>query len=362
MLTSLTSKYFSSPAETPDRDALAQIDPQIFYPRLVGQVNLYGDRLVLVQRGREFVFQTDQLSGEILSQLLLRMDGSHSIKDLETLFSFKTSDAVVNLVNNLDKQGLLDNAAPVVIYSGKDTLLALESLAQKLLAPILFGDDKADDSALWSLLQVATPELSNFELPNKIIYGFALEHYYLFSQVSCFQVPTLSFQDSINVRPLLNTCYQHTSSYEQLIAQALSEIHITSETLGDVLPLPQTASLANALTFWANFEPLFFLSMIRILFNSVLTSFEHYLIAIEQYELDDDFIRPIRQLIETQRKQKTVMLTEHIFQEISHVAPDMQHRFKGQLYLFIEIYCNFHRAIGQHYGNTPHLLRQLYVH
>ena len=54
----------------------------VLRPRLACKVNLYNERIILSQNGRDFVFQINGLSGEILQKLLLMMDGSKSLSEL----------------------------------------------------------------------------------------------------------------------------------------------------------------------------------------------------------------------------------------------------------------------------------------
>ena len=332
-----------------------QICTSEFFPRLVCQINLYNDQLILSQHGREFAFQTNELSGQGLYKLFLLMDGTRSLHELQQLYSPENPTAITKLLCSLDDQGLVDDAAPMSIHSGRDTLLELEALTQELLTQTI-SDHSVTDIRLWQVLQLATPTI-----PDMVIYGFALEHYHLFSHLGSCQAPTLNFQESTKIRHLLNQLYTQTCGYEQLMASALNGIGISSKDLSHSLPLPETMSLYNGLTFWANFEPLFFLAILGPLYGGLFSRFEHYLTVIEDRDLEGDFIKPMGQLINTQQKHKQVILAQSIFQEIPHVDLDTEQRLKGQIHLFTEIYRNFYRAIGQCYLNTPNLLRQVSV-
>ncbi|MEM1255646.1 MAG: hypothetical protein AAGI69_24680 [Cyanobacteria bacterium P01_H01_bin.21] len=326
-----------------------------FFPRLACQINLYSDRLILSQYGQEFAFPIDEPSGKGLYKLFLLMNGTRSLRELQQLCSPENPTAITKLLCSLDDQGLLDNAAPVKTYSGSDTLQELEALTQQLLNHKLFGHSPTD-IPLWQLLQLATPEI-----PDKVIYGFILEHYHLFSHTSYFQSPTLGFQGSAKIRHLLNELYIQTYGYEELMVAALNGIGVAAEDLPYILPLPETMSIYNGLAFWANFEPLFFLSILGSLFDGILSCFERYFVAIEKRGQTDGFIEPIRQLIESQQTYEQLNLTREIFQEIPHIDPEVAQRFKAQIHLFVEMYLNFYKAIGHYYMDAPDLLRRIAV-
>ncbi len=322
-----------------------------FFPRLACQINLYSNRLILSQHGREFVFEIDRLSG--LPRLFSLMDGTRSLDELQRLCSPENPTAITTLINNLDNQGLVDNAAVVAVQSGREVLLELDALTQQLLAQTPWAHAQPP---LWQLLQLATPEI-----PNTIIYGFALEHYHLFSHMGCIQSPTLGFQGSTKIRHRLNQLYVRTSGYEQLMKQVLHEMGIISEQLACCLPLPETMSMYNGLAFWANFEPFFFLSILGSLFERVLSGFKPYLVEIEGRQPDARFVQTIRQLVDVQQKNQHDILGQSIFQDIPHIDRETERRFKDQIHLYVEMYGNFYRAIGHHYVDAPHFLRRIAV-
>lgn len=356
MLEALTTEPVSSDDKLKSK-TLDSIDPREFYPRLAAQINLYSDRLVLSQHGQEFTFPASQFSGKVLNSLFSQMNGAHSLHELQNLFSPKESEIIAALINNLDKQGLVDNAAPIAIHPGQDTLLELEAVARQLIASKLFDHSETGNYAWLQLLQLPVSEFSSSELTEKIIYGFAIEHWCLFSQISYFQSPILGFQNGAKVRHLLNELYKQTDGYERLMVKALGKTGITSEDLKDVLPLPQTVSITNGLAFWSNFEPLFFLSILGILLTTLCNGLTVCLAEAENRRLDISFTEPIRQLVNTHKEAAEIV--QHVFQEIPHIDLETNHRFKRQVHLFSEMICHFYRAIGLHYIDIPDLLRKI---
>ena len=320
----------------------------VLRPRLACKVNTYSDRIILSQDGRDFDFQINGQSGEALEKLFSMMDGTRSLSELQQRFSPNDTEVINTIVRNLDEQGLLDDVAQLRVHSGIDTLLELEDLTDELL------DKSVEENPFWKLIKSTAPEL-----PINVLYGFAIENYHFFFRKCCFQSPVLGFQSSTKVRQLLNELYCQEYGQDELAMEALNVIGISHEELTDTMPLPETMAMCNGLAFWANFEPLFFLSTLGVLADRTFKNFKLYLTACERLELDSRFIDSIRQLVNTKLKREQENLTRRIFQEIPHIDRETRQRFRGQTYLFIEMYNNFHRAIGHHYSSAPHLLRRV---
>jgi hypothetical protein len=325
----------------------AQSQP-VLRPRLACKVNIYSERLILSQDGRDFEFQINGQSGEALQKLFSMMDGTKSLSELQQRFSPHNPEVINTIVGNLDEQGLLDDVAQLRVHSGIDTLLELEDLTHELL------HKKVEENPFWKLINSPAPEL-----PINVLYGFAIENYHFFSRKCCFQSPVLGFQSSTKVRQLLNQLYSQEYGQDELLMEALNVIGISPEELTDIMPLPETMAICNGLAFWAHFEPLFFLSTLGVLAEMTFKNFQLYLTACERLELDSRFIEPMRQLADTKLKREQENLSRRIFQEIPHIDRETRQRFRGQTYLFIEMYDNFYRAIGHHYSGATKLLRRV---
>ena len=317
-------------------------------PRLACKMNIYSDRIILSQDDRDFYFPINGQSGEALPQLFSMMDGTRSLSELQQLFSPNDANVLNTIVRNLDEQGLLDDLAQLRVYSGIDTLLELEALTHQLL------DKSFKENPFWKLINSTVSEL-----PIKVLHGFAIENYHFFSHRCCFQAPVLSFQGSTKVRQLLNELYYQEYGQDKLVIEALNAIGIDHEDLIDTMALPETIAMCNGLTFWANFEPVFFLSTLGVLADRTCKNFELYLTACERLELDSRFIEPMRQLVNTKLKGEPENLTRRIFQEIPHIDRETRQRFRRQAYLLIEMYNNFHTAISHYYSFAPNLLRRV---
>ncbi|NEO48920.1 MAG: hypothetical protein F6K55_34450 [Moorea sp. SIO4A3] len=323
--------------------------PSVLRPKLACKVNYYQDQLIFSQDGRDFAFQVNSQSGKILKKFISLMDGTKSMTELQQMFSANNSELINTIVRHLDEQNFLDDVAQVRVNSGIDTLLELEDLTTELL------NQQVDENLFLKSIKSETSQL-----PINVIYGFIIEHYHFITQQCCFDSPGLSFQSSTKVRQLLNERYtQEYRQDQELVMAALNAIGISREQLADTMPLPETMGMCNALTYWANFEPLFFLSTLGFLAGQTRKNFEFYSKACERVELDSGFINPIRQLANSKLKLEPENLSRRIFQEIPHIDRQTKQRFRGQTYLFVEIYNNFYTAIWNHYSSASHLLRRV---
>lgn len=317
------------------------------YPRLMCKVNVYSDRIVLSQNGRDFGFQNRGRLGEALQQLFFLMDGTKSLEELRQLFSPDNPEAIDDIVCNLYREGLLDDVAQLKLSSGTELLLELETLASSLL------DEKIKQDRLWKI-----SESNASEVATRVLYGFALENYHFFSQKRSFPSLLSSFSSSANIRELLDKLYYRQYGQDRLAKIALNMINITEREIADTIPLPATMALANSLAFWANFEPLFFLCILGVLTTRTIKSFECYLKTCKQLDLNTDFIEILQRLVDTKLRHEANLI-HSIFKQITWSEGEMKQRFKGQTYLFSELYHNFHTAIEHYYSSAPHLLRRV---
>ncbi|AFZ24506.1 TENA/THI-4/PQQC family [Cylindrospermum stagnale PCC 7417] len=317
-------------------------------PLLACQVNLYQEQIILSQNDRNFAFQVKGQSRERLQKILLMMDGSHSLQELQEIFSPNKPEIINEIVRNLDKQGFLDEVAESRVNSCIDTLLELEDLTNKLL------DESLNENPFWKAINS-----TSFDLPMNILYGFAMEHYHLLSQNCYFYSPILSFHSSTEIRQLIKELYSQEYGQDELLLAALNTIGINREQLIEIMPLTETMAMYNALTYWANFEPLFLLSKLEVLVERELKIIESYILFCERVELDSSFIQPIKQLTNRKLNRESESLTRRIYQEIPQINGQMRQRLKGQTYLFVELYNNFYKSIWNHYANTSNLLQRV---
>lgn len=338
--------------ENSTEGVIADLEPKAYaqkimtYPKLACKVNIYGDRIILAQNGQDFNYRIDSSSGEALQKLLLMMDGTRSLTQLQQMFSPKETETINTIIRDLDEQGLLDDLTPLEAYSGMDLLLELENLADELLGSV-------ENNPFWKSINLIVSQV-----PSEVLYGFAVENYHLFSRTSYFQPTVLSLGDSTRVRQLLSELYCRGVERDKLVLKSLNVIGISHEDLADTMPLPETMAMCNGLAFWANSEPLFSLTATVLIANKTCKNYELYLAACQQQQLNSRFIEPISQLLELKLKQEE-NLFRRIFQEIPHIDRETRQRFNRQTYLLLEMYSNFCTAIEHYYSSAPHLLRRV---
>ncbi len=324
--------------------------PTMLFPRLICKINIYQDRIILSQDGREFSFPVNAQSGKALQKLFSMMNGTRSIGELQRICTPDNPETINSIVRDLDNWGLLDDVAPLQIDSGIEALLELEELTSELL------DQSVEKNLFWQLINPTAPKP-----PIQVLYGFAIEYYHFFSRRCCFQSPILSFSASAQVRQSIDEVYSQAYGQDLLLMEALNAIGISREELTNTMPLPETMAMCNGLGFWASYEPIFYLSTLGVLSDSMFKNFELYLAAIEWLELEPDFIEPIRKLVNTKLKNERGNLSRAIFQEIPHIDRETRQRFRQQTYLFLEMYHNFYTAIGRYYSSASNLLRRVAV-
>ncbi|MGB7444061.1 MAG: hypothetical protein WA919_23595 [Coleofasciculaceae cyanobacterium] len=308
----------------------------VLYPRLACKVNYYQEQLIFSQDGREFVWQVKGFPEKILQKLFLKMDGTNNWKELQEKFFPNHPQVLISLLQNLDKQEFLDDATPLSLNSGIDTWLELEDFTHQLLE---------------------ITDQSTADLSPKVLYGFAIENYHLFSHKADFDTPVLSWQSSNKVKQLLDDLYHQESGQYKLLLAALDSINLSGEELTQTMPLPETMAIYNGLAYWANFDPLFFVMIRGVFAEQILKDFELYLKNCISAGMNSSFIEQIQQLINLKKESQEKNIFHSVWQEIPHLEPTTQERFKSQIYLFVEMYSNFLNSIKGYYSSTDNLGR-----
>ncbi|WP_019503714.1 hypothetical protein [Pleurocapsa sp. PCC 7319] len=117
--------------------------------------------------------------------------------------------------------------------------------------------------------------------------------------------------------------------------------------------------MCQALAYWANSEPLFFFYAIAIIKQKAKQNWQIYLAACERTKVDSQFLTFIRKLTQLNQENQHQRLIHSLFQEVPHLEEETKQRFRGQIYLFMEMYHHFHSAIWNHYSSTHDLLRSV---
>lgn len=320
----------------------------LFRPRLFCKISLYPEQIVFSQGDRALAVTIKDQSPTALQKLFLMMDGTKSLGELQQQFFPKNPDILSQIVQDLEEQRLINDATQLSMNSGINGVLELEALTTKLLAK------NAAQECFWQ--QIASTDR---EIAIKVLSGLAIEYYYFFSHHCCFDTPSFSFPSSRKIQQLINQRYQIKYGQDKILLEALNGIGISQDDLTNSIPLPQTMALAHTLTFWANFEPIFFLTTLESIATQTLESFTSCLQISEQLELESAWLNPIRRLIDTKLQPEPEHLTRLIFEEIPHLDQITKQRLKGQTHLFWEIYASFYQAILDYYSSAPNLLRRI---
>ncbi|NEO80924.1 hypothetical protein [Moorena sp. SIO4G3] len=353
----------------------------INYPKLASNVNIYRDQIVFYRDGQYFGFETSGLSAETLQTLFVMMDGTRSIEELQELFAPDNPEVIQSILQGLEEQALLDDATPFKVHSGIDTLLELEDFTNKLLETTVEGNlfwkpITSDPVGGTGILPVTIGQQPNTgdcenhgepvpnapygsELPITVLYGFGIEHYHLSCHRWNWDFPVLGCQNYRKVQQLINQLYSQEYGQDQLWLKALNGIGISDQDLKDAIALPETVAIGNALAYWANSEPLVLLSTLGVLKRQAYHHLASYLAACERVNVESGFIDPIRELVNRNLTGESENLIHRIFQDIAHVDQQTRQRLGDQIYLFIEMYNNFYRAIWNYYSCTSDLLRRV---
>jgi hypothetical protein len=317
------------------------------YPKLAASVNRYEDKIIFSQEGRDFAFSIDSQTGDRLIKILMVMDGTNSLSQLQQMFSPNNPQVMNTLVGYLNEKKLLDDASHIQLESALNTLLELETFTNKLLKNQIAQNN----------FFLAKPD--SFDLQMNYIYGFAIEMYHYFARQLHINSSVLNFSGSAKIRQLINQLYCQEYSQDQFLLEALNYIGISHEDLMDTMALPQTMGICNSLAYWASFDSLFYFSILGVLANQNMKNLTSYLYICEELKVDSGFVNPIRKLISSQQNSQAKNITHQIFEEIYRVDEQTKQRLKAQMYIFAEIYTNFYNAIFDYYSHSNSLLRRV---
>ena len=316
-----------------------------YCPNLAGKINSYPSQIIISEAGRELSFQVEDNLRKRLEKLFFMMDGTNSVEQLQQKLFPSQPEVLNSILQSLDKQGLIDSNTQMHFDSGIDTILELKDLSRDLL------NNKFNIDRLWQSL---TLESKNNDISRKVLYGFAIEHYYLFSGQYLDQSSWSGLQNSDKIKQLIEGVY-----FQEFLIQALNAIAIDRDKLANTLPLSETMGLCNALAYWSNVDSIFYLVTVGLLSNQIWHNLELYLQACEHTQLDDRFIRLIRELINARLQRQTEDIGVQIFKEIPCIDRETKQRLRDTTHLFTEIYSNFYQGIWNHYSSSENLVREI---
>lgn len=302
---------------------------------LAAKVSFFQDQMIFSQQGRDFAVRVNTQARQKFKQLLSMMDGTKTITEIKQSFSSQEQEIINNLILMLDKNGFIDEKETLKLHSGIEILLELETLRRDLIRPLNLFDAGTNIN---------------------VLYGFIIESYYLISQSGSIYSPLLNFQQSSKIRQIAQEYYHSISGQEQLLLAALKSLNINQDDLFNSMPLAETVALSHGLIYWANYEPIFFISSLHELNQQLINHYSFYFEGGHKFFLDVSLISAIKELVAS---QPSVNLSRRIFQEIDPIELAMKKRLKGQTYLLIELFNNFYQAIEKHYSSTVQLLQKV---
>lgn len=320
----------------------------LFRPRLACKVNFYPDQIVFTQGDRFVTMAMAAKSSGALEKLFLMMDGTQTLEELQQQFFPKNSQPLYKIIEDLDRQGLIDDGAGLQLNSDSEVVGELQALTAKITP-------STAQQLFWQ--QIATTEE---KLAIKLLAGWMKEYYFYLTQQCCFDSAILSFPNSIKIRQLINQRYCHQQEQDAILLEALNALEISQEELKDTIPLPQTTALVNALAYWANFEPLFFLAILEAITKQQQYDLRYGLQLGKQMKLAAAVVEPIQRLHDLSLEQPP-NLTYLIFSEIPYLEAETKQRWQGQIHLLQEMQDNFYRGIGEYYLSAQSSRRRIGV-
>ncbi len=317
---------------------------EIEYPRLKCQVSLYPDAIILSHKHSSYRLACQPHAVAWLQQLLLSINGTHHLQEIQQKFSPENPEKVKAFIQNLATQGFIEEGKNTTPDLRQNSILKWEKL---------FADHLSEKLQQQSLQFFAASP------PHNVSYGFALEYYHLLSHSSHFYTPLLCFQTSTKIRDRINRFYCKIQPQHELLFQGFQGLGISREDLELTLPLPETMALCNALTFWANSDPLFCISVLGIWEIQLIQAWEAYLNQLSPTSMDGLFLAAMQQFIQLKYEAQPEGLKHLIISELSPFEDLILERFQRQIHLVAELNHNFYTAIGNYYSSSPYLLRQI---
>lgn len=313
------------------------------YPQLVCKVNLYCDRVVLIQETRELSFPASGSIGEALPKLFALMDGRKSLDEIQA--SLGLGNALVPIVQNLqDKGWLIDAMVTVPRY----TCNAVREQASRAL------NQSRRENLFWQLLRGVSEESAI-----SLVCGYALELYHLFSSQywgHAIALPALGHSSFHHSLEIFRYC---TRRQVEDLRRGLAAFGILSVDLADLLPLPSTTALYNGLSFWASADAPFYIAILGAFAERLYQDLEQYWRACESLAIVPLFTAAIKPLLSSEAKAAQTQLRYCDLQEMPPLAEATYQRYIAQAYLLVTLLEGFYGAITQHYATASCQLRRV---
>jgi hypothetical protein len=314
------------------------LEAQNVRPRLTGDLQINGGEISLAQDGIEIALDPEGSSFEELRLFLAHLDGKQTISDIHARLDASQQQRLGTLLEDLDRFLMIDDVGMAKLRTGSQALLDLEDYTSVLMTRTF------DRNVYWKHI-IESPATC----PPGAYYGLAIENYHFLYRESLFDSPVLPYLANEKVRQLMNEFYVEEYGHDEIIVKSMFALGITREDIQEMLPLPETLALCNALAYWAANDPIFFFSTLGVLEGKV-TETDQWIEACGKANLSPAFIKPMKAHSDINRKGEHGNLTRLIFAEIPVVDDETMARMRRQMQVFIEMYDDFYTAIWNFYS------------
>ena len=290
----------------------------------------------------------DDSTRAAIERTLGRLDGSLTLSAIVQAEPSLPGAQIEELVDSLDRAGLIDDDAPVEFRSGAEVILEIEDLVEEHCAATIY------QNPFWTACLAATRP---GDLPEKLVIGMIIENWHFLFRESYFDAPVLSYVPNHEVRRLLNEFYAEESKHDEILLGALNYAGFTREDMLDAIPLPETMGLCNALAHWAHTDPLFFFTTLGVL-EGQEKRYDSFIEACDRTGLPGGLVKPLKTHADINIGAAHGNLTRSIFHHIPALDRETVARLKRQAPLFVELYDNFYTGVWRYYTSDAPLLRR----
>jgi hypothetical protein len=319
-------------------------------PLLRGRLERDAEGLIILGHDGAMVRPAAEASTSGIAALAGLLDGRRTLPELRRdAGAWFDGQALEELLQELDRHDLLDDAAAPACRSGLEVLFELELLTQQLCARSIYRNP------FWTRCLTAT---NLDELPLQVIHGLVIENYHFLHRESYFDAPVLSYVSNTEVRLALNEFFAEEYGHDEILLRSLNLIGLSREDLAGSVPLPETLGLCNALAFWALNDPLFFFTTLGLLEGQGAGT-DSFIDACERVGVDSEFIKPLRTHSQINLTSNHGDLTRRIFGALEAIDEASVARLRAQTHLFVELYDAFYAGVWRHYATSPTLLRRI---
>jgi hypothetical protein len=295
------------------------------------------------------VDQNDLESRAAIERSITRMTGDFTLAELTAAEPGLAPPDVANLVESLDRAGLIDDVEPAHFRRGSEVILEVEDLTEERCAETIYKNP------FWqTCLNARRPG----DLPEKLALGMVIENWHFLFRESYFDAPVLSYVPNTAVRLLLNRFFSEEYGHDDILLRALNFAGLSREDMADAIPLPATMALCNALAFWAHSDPIFFFTTLGLLEGQGMKH-DSFIEACERSGIPDGIVGPLKAHANINLKSSHGNLTRAIFQQIPAIDADTIERIKHQIPLFVDLYDEFYTAVWRYYTSDAPLLRRV---